>query len=64
MHVWPNLVKWYNWFYHNINEFFVLFQLADLTMSKRPETSYQIETYFAVVNHSYLLCSYVKLVET
>ena len=38
--------------------------LADLTASKRPGTSYQIEIYFAVVNHLYLLFSFVKLVET
>ena len=38
--------------------------LADLTVSKRPGTSYQIEIDFAVVNHLYLLFSFVKLVET
>ena len=38
--------------------------LADLTVSKRSETSYRIEIHFAVVNHSYLLFSFVKLVET
>ena len=37
---------------------------ADLTVSKRPRTSYQIEIHFAVVNHLYLLFSLVKLVET
>ena len=36
--------------------------LADLTVSKRPGTSYQIEMH--VVNHLYLLFSFVKLVET
>ena len=29
--------------------------LADPTVSKRPGTSYQIEIYFAVVSHLYLL---------
>ena len=38
--------------------------LADLTVSKRPGTSYQIEIHFAVVNHLYLLFSFVKLAET
>ena len=37
---------------------------ADLTVSKRPGTSYQIEIHFAVVNHLYLLFAFVKLVET
>ena len=37
---------------------------ADLTISKRPGTSYQIEIHFAVVNHLYLLFSFVNLVET
>ena len=41
-----------------------VYTLADLTLSKRPGTSYQIEIHFAVVNHSYLLFSFVKLVET
>ena len=34
---------------------------ADLTVIKRPGTSYQIEIHFAVVNHLYLLFSFVKL---
>ena len=38
--------------------------LADLTVSKRPGTSYRIEIHFAVVNHLYLLFSLAKLVET
>ena len=38
--------------------------LGDLTVSERPGTSYQIEIHFAVVNHLYLLFSFVKLVET
>ena len=33
-------------------------------MSRRPGTSYQIEIHFAVVNHLYLLFSFLKLVET
>ena len=37
---------------------------ADLTVSKRPGTSYQIEIHFAVVNHLYFLFSLVNLVET
>ena len=37
---------------------------AYLTVCKRPGTSYQIEIRFAVVNHLYLLFSFVKLVET
>ena len=42
----------------------ISFLLADLTVSKRPGTSCQIEMYFAVVNHVYLLFSFVNLVET
>ena len=42
----------------------MLNQLANLTVSKRPETSYQIEIHFAVVNHLYLLFSFVILAET
>ena len=38
--------------------------LADLTVSKRPGTSYQIEIHVAAVNRLYLLFSFVKLVET
>ena len=40
--------------------------LADLTVSERPGTSYQVEIHFAVVNHLYiyLLFSFVDLVET
>ena len=38
--------------------------LADLTVSKRPGTGHQIEIHFSVVNHLYLLFSFVKLVET
>ena len=41
-----------------------VYTLADLTVGKRPGTSYQIEIHFAVVNHLYLLFSFVKLVET
>ena len=37
---------------------------ADLTVSKRPGTSYRIQIHFAVFNHLYLLFSFVKLVET
>ena len=37
---------------------------ADLTVSKRPGTSYQIKIHFAVFNHLYLLFSFIKLVET
>ena len=39
-------------------------KLADLTVSERSGTSYQIEIHFAVVNHLYLLFSSMKLVET
>ena len=38
--------------------------LADLTVSRKPGTSYQIEIHLAVVNHLYLLFSFVNLVET
>ena len=38
--------------------------LDDLTVNKRPGTSYQIEIDFAVVNHLYLLFSFAKLVKT
>ena len=42
----------------------ILFRtLADLTVSERPGTSYQIEIHFAVVNYLYILFSFVKLVE-
>ena len=37
---------------------------ADLTVSKRPGTSYRIKIHFAVFNHLYLLFSFMKLVET
>ena len=37
---------------------------ADLTVSKRPGTSYQIEIHSADFNHLYLLFSSMKLVET
>ena len=37
---------------------------TDLTVSKRPGTSYQIEIHFAVFNHLYLSFSIIKLVET
>ena len=37
---------------------------ADLTMSKRPGTSYRIKIHFAVFKHLYLLFSFMKLVET
>ena len=43
---------------------YLLLTVADLTVSKRPETSYQIEIHFAVFNHLYLLFSLMKLVET
>ena len=36
---------------------------ADLTVSKRPGTSYQIDIHFAVVNHLYLLFSFVSLIK-
>ena len=39
-------------------------QLANLTVSIRPGTSYQIEIHSAVVNHLYLLFPFAKLVET
>ena len=37
---------------------------ADLTVSKRPRTSYRIKIHFAVFNHVHLLFSFIKLVET
>ena len=37
---------------------------ADLTLTKRPRTSYRIKIHFAVFNHVYLLFSFMKLVET
>ena len=37
---------------------------ADLTVSKRPGTSYRIKIHFAVFNHLHLLFSFMKLVET
>ena len=36
--------------------------LADLTVSKRPGTSCQIEIHFAVSNYVYLLFPFLKLV--
>ena len=38
--------------------------LADLTVGRKPGTSYQIEILFADVNRLYLLFSFVKCVET
>ena len=38
--------------------------LADLTVSERPGTSFQIEIHFTVFNRFYLLFSLMKLVET
>ena len=38
--------------------------LADLTVSKRPGTSDQIEIHFAIFIRLYLLFSFMKLVET
>ena len=37
---------------------------ADLTVSKRPETSYRVKIHFAVFNHLDLLFSFIKPVET
>ena len=37
---------------------------ADLTVSKRPGTSYRIEIHFAVFNRLYLLFGFIKLVKT
>ena len=35
--------------------------LGEFTVSKRPGTIYQIEIYFAVFSHSYLLFSFMKV---
>ena len=43
---------------------FILSRPADLTVSKRPGTSFRIEIHFAVFNRLYLLFSFIKLVET
>ena len=40
------------------------YEIADLTMSKRPGTSYRIKIHFAVFNYLYLLFSFMKLVKT
>ena len=40
------------------------YNLADLTVSQKLGTSYQIEIHFAFVDHLYLSFSFVKLVET
>ena len=37
---------------------------ANLTVSKRPGTSYRIIIHFAVFNHLYFVFSFMKLVET
>ena len=37
---------------------------ANLTVSKRPGTSYRMKIHFAVFNHLYLLFPSMKLVET
>ena len=42
----------------------IQYNLPELSVSKRPGNSYQLEIHFAVVNHLYLLFSFVKLVET
>ena len=39
-------------------------KLVGVTASTRPGTSYHIEIHFAVVNHLYLLFSFLNLVET
>ena len=38
--------------------------LADLTVSERPGTSFQIEIHFTVLNRLYILFSFMKFVET
>ena len=66
------LVRLFKTMMSTIKEVFLyslIFQLtiilpADLTASKRPGSSYQIEIHFAVFNHLYLLFSFRKLVET
>ena len=40
------------------------YKLADLTVSKRPGTSFRIEIHFTVFNRFNLLFSFMKLVET
>ena len=49
-----------------LGEHFIFFleQLADLTMSKRAGTSFQIEIHFTIFNRFYLLFSFTKRVET
>ena len=39
----------------------MVLRLADLTVSKRPGTSYGIETHFPVFKHLYHLFSFIKL---
>ena len=41
-----------------------LLSTTNLTVSKRPGTRYQIEIHFDVFNRSYILFSFMKLVET
>ena len=48
----------------NFFGFVLVNYLADVTVSKRPGTSYRIEIHFAVFNRLYLLFSFIKLVET
>ena len=43
---------------------FTFFRVADLTVSKRPGSSYQIEIHFAFYKHSYLLFAFIEAVET
>ena len=53
--------KSFNFAYHRL---FLVNRPADLTVRKRPGTSYRIEIHFAVFNLLYLLFSFAKLVET
>ena len=60
--------RWKQYLLHFKLPCYVLFiiwsKLADLTVSERPGTGFQIEIHFTVFNRFYLLFSCMKLVET
>ena len=49
---------------HGLKVTLKIIMRADVTVSKRPGTSYQIKIHFASFNHLYLLFPSMKLVET
>ena len=65
--VYLHFILCYSWLNFAYNNLFLANIPGDLTVSKKPGTSYQIEIHVVVFNHLYelyLLFSFVKLVET